>query len=143
MTTAFAAVLLCVSITQFGPGGEPLLTLVPASWDLLMLCRTFSDPCVSSVTNWTVSNFNSHVGSWCPCCPAGGRDTAEQCQQTGQQFYNQNKINILITDCKLLPTSKRLRNSFPLFSGSDYVRCKARHFNFFFSSCKQTCSPEC
>lgn len=35
----------------------------------------------------------------------GQRDTAEQYQHTGLQFYNHNKINILITDSKLLPTS--------------------------------------
>lgn len=69
---------------------------------------------VSSETNWVVSNFNSHVGGWCPCCSAGVRDTAEKYQQTDQQFHNQNKINILITDSKLLPTSKTLS---PCFQG--------------------------
>lgn len=48
-------------------------------------------PRVSNVTNWMVSNFNSHADSWDPCISAGGMDTAEFYQQTGQKSHNNNK----------------------------------------------------
>lgn len=45
----------------------------------------------------------------------GGRDAAEQYQHTGQH-YNQNEINILISDSKLLPASeKNPQKTPPLF----------------------------
>lgn len=40
----------------------------------------------------------------------GGRDAAEQYQHTGQH-YNQNEINILISDSKLLPASEKKKKT--------------------------------
>lgn len=56
----------------------------------VLLRRTLSDPDASGAANWTAGNFNSHVGSWCPCFPQREAGKGAREGEEGTQLSNSN-----------------------------------------------------
>lgn len=65
----------------------------------VLLRRTLSDPDASGAANWTAGNFNSHVGSWCPCFPQreAGKGAGEGAEGTQLSNSNGGPSNSIIT----------------------------------------------